>query len=73
MEARRQPLEAHRRDVPVAVAARAIEQVDVVFEALDKGPAQLRQQLGIVSGRSRERRVEGTDFVSHAAGLAGEG
>jgi len=52
MKACRQSLEPHRRHLPVAVATRAAEQIDLARETVDKCPAQFSHQLRIVAGSS---------------------
>ena len=58
MKARREPFEALRGDGPVAVAAGALEMVEMALEAVAKGRAQLGAQRRIFSRRGCERRVE---------------
>lgn len=60
MEAGRQPLEAHCGHLPVAIAARAAQQIDLTRQAVDERTAQFRQQLRIIAGSSRQSRVQGT-------------
>ena len=67
MEARAEALEAQRRDFPVAVAARAAQQVDLLRQALDEGRAQLCEQRRVLARRGRQGRVEISGFVGHPA------
>ena len=58
MEARSEALEAHGGDLPVSVAARAAQEIDLLLEALDEARAQLGEQRGIVTRGRRQRRIE---------------
>lgn len=44
VEAGRQTFESHGRDIPVAIATRASEQVELLGCAVDEGTAQFAQQ-----------------------------
>ena len=58
MKAGRQPLEPHRCHLPVAIAARPAQQIDLPRETIDERPAQFRQQLRIITGCRRQSRVQ---------------
>ena len=58
MKAGRQSLEPHCRHLPIAVAARTAEQIDLAREAFNKSAAQFRQQLRIIAGSRRQSRVK---------------
>ena len=73
MEAGGQPLEPHRGHLPVAIATRAAQQIDLARETVDECTAQFRQQLRIIPGGSRQSRVQSTRFISHSGGLTEEG
>ena len=67
MKAGGKPLEAHGRDLPVAVAARTAQQVDLPRQAFREGRTQLREQLGIVARGGGQRGIKGTCFIRHPA------
>ena len=72
VERRAESLEAHRGDLPVAVAARAAQQVDLLGQALDEGCAQLTQQRRVLARRGRQRRVKISGFVGHSPSIVEE-
>lgn len=69
MEACGEALQPHRRHVPVAIAARTAQQIDLPLGTFDECGPQFAHQIGIVPGGSGEVCVEGGTFVGHATGL----
>lgn len=57
IEAGRQPLEPHRRNLPIAIAARPPQQVDLARKAVDKGLPQFKKQRCIIARCSRNRLI----------------
>lgn len=66
MEAGGKTLQALRGDRPVTVTARAFKEVQMPFEAIEEGGAQLGAQRGIFPRCGGERIVEGTMRVCHS-------
>ncbi len=66
MEARREALDPLRGNQPVAIAARAAQEIDLLGKAFAKGATQLAEQRGIVTRSSGERGGKGGIFESHA-------
>ena len=64
-----QAFEPHRRDLPVAVAARAPQQIDLPRQTLDKSEPQLGKQRRILARSGGESGVEGSSFIDHAERL----
>jgi hypothetical protein len=73
VEAGGKAFEAQRSELPIAVATRAPEQIDLSGDTLVKCVAQLCQQLGIIPCGSGEGRVESTGFESHGTWVGDEG
>ena len=69
----RKPLQPQGRELPIAIAARAPEQIDLTRDAFKEGPAQLGKQLRIVARRRCECRVQSSGFVGHAGAIGIEG
>lgn len=72
MEASREPLQAHCRNYPVAVATRTFKQVNLPHHAFDESAAKLRHKHGIAACRSGESRFKGTCFISHFPRIVGK-
>jgi hypothetical protein len=65
MKAGGEPFEPHCRDIPVAITARPLEQIKLAVGAFQKGSTQLAHQRGIIAGRCREGRIEGSVIKGH--------
>ena len=65
VETRRQPLKAHGRDVPVAVASRPSQQIQLLVRAFNKRCSQLVHQRRIIAGCRGQSRIEGSAFIRH--------
>src|SRR5690606_1381033 len=72
VEAGAQPLEAQRGELPVAVAAGAAEQVDLLAEALDEGGAQFGDEREVVAGRGVQRCIERSACLRHSPAVVEE-
>src|SRR5688572_226454 len=73
MEARSEALEAHRGDFPVAVAAGAADEVDLLGQALEERRAQFREQGPILARCGGQRRVETCGFMRHPVRVVDDG
>ncbi len=65
MEAGRKTLQPHRRDMPIAIAARALQQIELARRAFKKCGPQLAQQSGIIASSRREGRIKSTVVKRH--------
>lgn len=65
MEAGGKPFDAHGRDVPIAIAASARQQVNLPRQTGDERFAQFREQQGIIACRCGKCRFKGSGFVGH--------
>lgn len=70
MKTRRKPLQAHRRHLPVAVAARASQQIDLTCQTLDKRLTKFGKKGRIFARSSGESRVQSSSFIGHSATLS---
>jgi hypothetical protein len=66
VKAGRQALQPHGCDVPVAIAARTLEQVELLAGAFQKGRAQFLQQRGIIARCRRKCCIKSTIIKRHA-------
>lgn len=69
MEAGGKTLQPHRGHLPIAVASRPAQKVDLPLRTLDECCAQLADQLRVMPGSSGEICVERTTFVGHPGTL----
>ena len=69
VEAGRKALQPHRRDMPVAIAARALEQIELARGAIEEGGTQLAQQHGIIARRCCQSRIKGIVIDRHDSGI----
>lgn len=60
-----QAFEAHRRNIPIAIAARPAQQIKLLVRAVDKGTAQLMHQRMIIACCRSESRIERSTFIRH--------
>ena len=60
VEAGGKSLQPHRRNVPIAVAARPFQQIKLASRTLEKRRTQLMQQIGIAAGRRRKGCIQGS-------------
>lgn len=65
MKARRQPFQAHGCNIPIGIAARPFQQVDLARQTVNKCTAQLRQQSGIFACSSRQSGIKSAVFIQH--------
>jgi len=65
MEARRQPFQPHRRDLPVAIATRTVEQVDLAIYTFDERQPQFLKKRKVIASGGSERCIEITGKISH--------
>jgi hypothetical protein len=65
VEAGSKALQPHRCDMPVAITARSLEQIELLGSTFKESSAQLTQQGGIVAGRCRKGRIKSTVIESH--------
>ena len=73
LEAGGQPLEPHRRDMPVAIAPRTAQQIHLPGYAFDEGKAQLGEKRGVFTRSSSKSSVKSTGFVGHSSCLPERG
>lgn len=64
-EAGGEALESERGEMPVGVAPRASQQVDLARGAFDKRPAQFGNKGRIAANCGGQRRVQCSGFISH--------
>jgi hypothetical protein len=63
MKARPEAAQPLRRDLPVGVAARPAQQVDLLRQAVDERRAQLGQQRRVLACRGGQRRLEISGYL----------
>ena len=73
VKARGKALQPQRGDIPVAIAAGALEQIKLTRSAVEKRRPQLLHQRGIVAGRRRECRIKGSVVIGHDTAIARTG
>jgi hypothetical protein len=65
-KARGKPFETGSRATPFVAATGTFEIVETTADAVEKGFAQLRNQLGFVTHCRRQSRIDCTRIISHA-------
>lgn len=71
METCGKPPEAHRRNVPVAIASGPAEQVHLPLGTLDEGAPQFADEIRIVPCCGSQIGIKGSTFVGHGEGVTG--
>ena len=66
VKARREAFQPHRRDIPVAITARAFQQIKLFDRAVVKSQPQFTQQVRIISCSCCQGGVKGSGFIDHA-------
>ena len=69
VEAGSKAFQPHRRDIPVSVTARALEQIELFGRTLNKRRTQLPEQRGIIARRSRKCCIKSTIIERHAVSI----
>lgn len=62
-----QAFKPHRRDLPIAIATGAAQQVDLSGQTVDERRAKLRKERRVFTCRRREGGIESTSFIGHGA------
>lgn len=63
------PLEPHGRDMPIAIATRALQQIKLARGAVEECAAQFVQQRSVIASRSRKGGIKGSVVKGHGGEL----
>lgn len=63
--------EAHRRNVPIAIASGPAEQVHLTLGTLDECTTQFADEIGIMPCCGSQIGIKGSTFVGHGEGVTG--